>query len=185
MDIPRNPRRAQGVTLVELLIVIMLLGILGVVGSSMISDSFKVSHQVSGNNAAEAAGRYALERIARELREVSYDATTSSYSSLRAADGSAFIANAVSDLSFCRNIGGTPTTVSLRWDRASSNLYMDYANCPTPLATPPLPLPGKVLISQVTGFQLGFYTASRTPAAVAAIQSATVFVAIEDRKSVV
>ncbi len=59
-----------GFTLVELIIVIVLLGMLAAVGSSMLSDSFKTTLIVNAGNASEGQARYVLERIAREIREV-------------------------------------------------------------------------------------------------------------------
>lgn len=68
----RFPPRARsaGFTLIELLLVMVLLGILGAVGSSMISDSFSVTRMLDSGNASEAEARSALERLAREIREV-------------------------------------------------------------------------------------------------------------------
>ena len=56
--------------MVELIIVIVLLGILAVVGSNMLSDSFKVTRMINAGNASESEARYALERLVREIREV-------------------------------------------------------------------------------------------------------------------
>src|SRR5450759_1188287 len=66
--IPRN----NGFTLVEIIISIVLLGILAAVGSSMISDTFKTTKMVDANQANRAQIRYAVERLAREIREVKY-----------------------------------------------------------------------------------------------------------------
>lgn len=66
--IPRN----NGFTLVEIIISIVLLGILAAVGSSMISDTFKTTKMVDANQASRAQLRYAVERLAREIREIKY-----------------------------------------------------------------------------------------------------------------
>lgn len=59
--------------------VIVLLGILAAVGSNMLSDSFTTTRMVNANNASEAEARYAVERLAREIREVKYDTSNSQY----------------------------------------------------------------------------------------------------------
>ena len=60
-----------GFTLIELVLVIVLLGIVLVAGSSVIGDSFKVSRTLTANAAQDMDVRIALDRIARELRGVS------------------------------------------------------------------------------------------------------------------
>lgn len=64
--------RSAGFTLIELLLVMVLLGILGAVGSGMISDSFSVTRALDAGSASEAEARYAFERLAREIREVKH-----------------------------------------------------------------------------------------------------------------
>jgi len=65
-------RRSSGFTLVEIVISIVLLGILAAVGSNMIYDSFRTTRLVDANQASRAQLRYAVERLAREIREVKY-----------------------------------------------------------------------------------------------------------------
>lgn len=72
-------RNSSGFTLIELIISIVLVGLLAVVGSSMIADSFGTSRMVNANNASTAQARYALERLVREIREVKFDSTGSQY----------------------------------------------------------------------------------------------------------
>jgi prepilin-type N-terminal cleavage/methylation domain-containing protein len=69
-----NPysRHNGGFTLVELVISILLVGMLAAVGSSMIVDSFSTTRMVNADTASAAQARYALERLAREIREVKY-----------------------------------------------------------------------------------------------------------------
>jgi prepilin-type N-terminal cleavage/methylation domain-containing protein len=61
-----------GFTLIELIFSIALLGILGAVGSSMIVDSFNTTRMVDADNASTGQARYAVERLAREIREVKF-----------------------------------------------------------------------------------------------------------------
>lgn len=63
---------SSGFTLIELIISIVLIGILAVVGSSMIVDSFSTTRMVNADTASAGQARYALERLAREIREVKY-----------------------------------------------------------------------------------------------------------------
>lgn len=68
----RQHARQSGFTLVELIISIVLLGLLATVGTSMIADSFSLTRIVNANQADTVQARYALERMAREIREVKY-----------------------------------------------------------------------------------------------------------------
>lgn len=50
----------------------VLIGILAAVGSTMIVDSFTTTRTVNSGNASAGQARYALERLAREIREVKF-----------------------------------------------------------------------------------------------------------------
>lgn len=69
-SIPAVRGRNGGFTLVEIVISIVLLGILAAVGSSMISDSATVANITNLNQTSLSQSRYAVERLAREIREV-------------------------------------------------------------------------------------------------------------------
>ena len=104
------PRRCTGFTLVELVIVIALLGILSVVGSSMLSDSFTTTYRVNESNASKAEARYVLERLAREIREAKY----------------------LESGSYCiEQIGGVATMTATRlvFDKRSNNQSLDRQSC--------------------------------------------------------
>lgn len=66
-----------GFTLIELVIAIILIGLLGAVGVTMISDSFDTTRMINANQSTVAQARYAMERMQREIREAK---TVSSYS---------------------------------------------------------------------------------------------------------
>lgn len=68
----RMGRSDGGFTLVELIISIVLIGILAAVGADMLSGSFSTTMNVNASMASQAQARYALERVARELREIQY-----------------------------------------------------------------------------------------------------------------
>jgi prepilin-type N-terminal cleavage/methylation domain-containing protein len=77
----RRSRASQnGFTLMEITISVVLLGILGVVGTTMMSGSFYTTRVISTEHLAYSEARYAMERMAREIREMQYDTATSSLS---------------------------------------------------------------------------------------------------------
>jgi prepilin-type N-terminal cleavage/methylation domain-containing protein len=72
-------RRHGGFTLLEMVISIALLGILGAVGSSIIVDTVNTSRMVDADNGSQAQSRYALERLAREIREIKWSTSSTNY----------------------------------------------------------------------------------------------------------
>ncbi len=73
-----------GFTLIELIITITLVGIMAVVGSSVIADTFRTTQVINRNNALASEARYAMERMAREIREIKYTGSAYSASTLGA-----------------------------------------------------------------------------------------------------
>ncbi len=71
---PSHPQR--GFTLIELTLVIVLLGILSSVGVNMISDSYRSTRMLNNGNANTSSARYAMERMAREIRSIAVDSNT-------------------------------------------------------------------------------------------------------------
>lgn len=61
--------RSRGVTLIEVVVSMVLVGILFVVGANMLSGAFSTSNVVVRETLGVGSARYALERIGRELRE--------------------------------------------------------------------------------------------------------------------
>lgn len=76
--LPLHPHRRnqKGFTLMEMVIGIVLLGILSVVGTTMISGSFTTTRVISNEHLAYSSARYAMERMVREIREIQYTTTT-------------------------------------------------------------------------------------------------------------
>ena len=70
------PQSQNGFTLMEIVISLVLLGILGAVGTTMLSGSFVTTQVITNEHLAYASARYAMERMGREIREISYDTTT-------------------------------------------------------------------------------------------------------------
>lgn len=67
---PAIRRYGRGFTLIELVITTLLLAILGAVGAGLLYEPFSTAKIVNATNMDAAKARYALERVARELREV-------------------------------------------------------------------------------------------------------------------
>jgi len=76
MRCPQAPQRQSGFSLMELTIGVVLLGMLGVIGSTMIASSFFTTRVIGNEQLAYSAARYAMERMRREVREIRYDATS-------------------------------------------------------------------------------------------------------------
>jgi hypothetical protein len=68
--------------MIELIIVIVILGIMAAVASPIAMNSMKAYYDVQDDVVALDKVRYATERLARELREVNYNGTTYSFTSL-------------------------------------------------------------------------------------------------------
>jgi prepilin-type N-terminal cleavage/methylation domain-containing protein len=135
-------RKQRGFTLIELIITIVILGILAVVGSSMISDTFTTSRMVNASQASADEARYAVERLAREIREVKYAGAAYGISST--------MSPSASNMVFTRTINGADVTVTI--NKSGTNLTLGYSS---PAAT-------STLSSQVSGFTLGFLKLDNT-----------------------
>ena len=117
----------RGFTLLELVIVIVLLGFIAAVGSQMIGDTMRTSFVWSHNTSTESQGRYAVERMARELREMAFAAggyDISSWSStaitFNKEDGTAVtISSSGTTLTLVYNPGATATLT----DQLSSGTF--------------------------------------------------------------
>ncbi|MDP1527214.1 MAG: prepilin-type N-terminal cleavage/methylation domain-containing protein [Rhodocyclaceae bacterium] len=94
---------ARGFTLIELIISIVLLGLLGAVGVSMIYDSFDTSRMVNASHEKTAEARYILERLEREIREAKWVGT---------AFCTGTLANPATTFTFQRPITGSTDTDS-------------------------------------------------------------------------
>ena len=144
-----NPgsRYSSGFTLVELVISIVLIGILGAVGSSMIADSLTTTRMVDADNASAGQARYALERLAREIREVKFIST-----------GYCLNTWTASQLIFNKRNAGSTETASCATDISTVNITY---------SSPNLTLGGAFLTTQVdataaTPFRFDYYQSDGT-----------------------
>jgi prepilin-type N-terminal cleavage/methylation domain-containing protein len=138
-----------GFTLIELIFSIALLGILGAVGSSMIVDSFNTTRMVDADNASTGQARYAVERLAREIREVKFVITggVGNYCINTPAT------NPTSNLVFYKTSGTFNNTtcatnaISTTINLSATNLTLGYSS----------PAVTTTLSSNVSSFTLAYY----------------------------
>lgn len=157
-----------GFTLIELIMVMVLLGILAVVGSNMLSDSFMSTAMVNSGNAVQSEARYAMDRLVREMREVQFIKASKKYNITEPT------ANPATGMVFVKN-DGTTVTISLNTVNGVGLVNLGYTGA-------------AVLVNQVTVFSLTFLdltgtsisTLSNIPAQVAFID---VVLNVQDGKS--
>jgi prepilin-type N-terminal cleavage/methylation domain-containing protein len=106
--------RQRGFTVVELVITVVVMGILAVVGVSMISDSFTTARVINAGQSNANDARYAVERLAREIREIKH---------VNKATGYGISVMTGSSLVFTR-----PDNVVVTIDVNSSNLTLGYSS---------------------------------------------------------
>lgn len=153
MRINLNIMQCKGFTLIELVISIVLLGMLAAVGSTMISDGFTTTRMVNANQSNAAQARYAVERIAREIRETLFIAPSSGYK----------IDNFTSsNLVFTKcpkvEVECTPNNwVTVTISNSSNNLTLGYSS----------PATTSTLYDPVSNFELSYYDASGAPTKIA------------------
>ena len=135
---PSPPVCQRGLTLVELIITMVLMGLLATVGATMISDTFQTTRLVNAGQASADQARYALERLSREIREVKYISGGSNYAVTSS------LSPAATNMVFTRVINGADVTVTI--NKSGTNLTLGYSS----------PAVTSVLASQVSGFALNF-----------------------------
>lgn len=120
----RRPRQ-YGFSLMEIVLGIVLLGILGISGTRMISGSFYTTQVISKGHMTNSMARYAMERMARDIREISYD-TANDLLGITSMSGS--------QLTFTKSGLGSGTT-SVNFTHSNPTLSMTVAGTSATLAT--------------------------------------------------
>lgn len=149
-------RQCRGFTLIELVLVAVLLSILGATGVSMLYNPFATARIVNATNADATKSRYAMERVARELREVKLA-------------GNAFcITSSLTppqpNATFRNNTSSTTTDCS-----TGNQLIISWSGTPgDPLTMSLNGAAATVLVNNVTGFSLNFQTKDNTNTGVTA-----------------
>jgi prepilin-type N-terminal cleavage/methylation domain-containing protein len=140
----RSPARLQrGFTVMELVIAIVIMGILSVVGVSMISDTFTTARVVNARESSANDARYALERLAREIREVKF---------IDKATGYAITTMAGTNMVFTKDVGGADVVVTIT--QTGSDLTLGYSS----------PAAISAVAKQVSAFSLQFLKVDSTSA---------------------
>jgi prepilin-type N-terminal cleavage/methylation domain-containing protein len=132
---PAPVRRQRGFTVMELVIAIVIMGILSVVGVSMISDTFTTARVVNARESSANDARYALERLAREIREVKFVDTATGY---------AISTMAGTSMAFTKDVGGVDVVVTIA--QSGTDLTLGYSS---PAAISPI-------AKQVSAFSLQY-----------------------------
>jgi prepilin-type N-terminal cleavage/methylation domain-containing protein len=129
--------RQRGFTLFEMVLSIVLMGILAVFGTSMVYNNMKTEISVTSGARTMDRARVAIERVARELREVKLTNSVFQFTSALSAGASS--------VAFVRTISGTDTTVTIT--KTGSTVTVQYSGV---TGTP-------TLIDGVSSFSLDFY----------------------------
>ncbi len=141
---PAPLRSAQGFTLLELVIVMVLTGILAVAATRPIRATLKMRADVATNLSAMDGLRYATERIVRELRQARYDAQSTGFQ-VKPLDAISGTTSASAGICFTRVGGATGTTLASLAVRKSGTLAtLDYVTLPACTASSPKTLADKI-----------------------------------------
>jgi prepilin-type N-terminal cleavage/methylation domain-containing protein len=140
-------KRQRGFTVMELVITVVIMGILAVVGTSMISDTFTTARVVNAGQSSANDARYAVERLAREIREVSFTSDAAGYAITSTLSPSA------TSMTFNRSINGTTVTVTI--SSSGTNLTLGYAPSGSSAVV-------STLATQVNNFSLDFLKLDET-----------------------
>lgn len=160
----------KGYTLIELVISTILLGMLAAVGSTMISDGFTTTSMVDASQTSASQARYAVERLAREIRETKYDNVNKRYCIPSLASSTNLAFNKTSGI-YNSDCATNANTVTINYNNSNANLTLQYS---LPAITSPL-------ASQVGSFALAYYDNSgATTTSNSAIRSVQISLILTD-----
>lgn len=142
-------RRQCGFTLLEMVVVITVLGTLAAVGAQILSSGVEAFESSQNALTTLAKAQYATQRLARELRGVTYSG--SSYS---------IAIPSATQISFTRSDGQTTDTVDLRFN--APNLTLAYGSVAGTHV-----LSDQVSAATFTGYQSDGVTQTSNPALMA------------------
>ncbi len=144
---------AAGISLIELVIVMVLIGVLATLSAQPLLRAFHARSVVSNNLTAIDSLRYATERMVRELRQARYDARGTGFQ-LRALDPISGISNASSGLCFERVGGNEGNTLAQQALRVTAGVAtLDSVSFP--VCTPVQP---QALATRVSGLRFDYWT---------------------------
>lgn len=142
-------RTQRGFTLLEMVVTITVLGTLAAVGAQILSSGVQAFDASQGAMTTLAKAQYATERLARELRGVTYSGGSYSISLPSATQ-----------LIFTRTDGGATDTVDLRFN--APNLTLAYGSVAGTHV-----LSDQVTAATFTGYQSDGVTQTSNPALIA------------------
>jgi type II secretory pathway pseudopilin PulG len=129
-----------------MIVAVLLIGILGAIGSEVVLSGLLSTKRVNENNAGSAAARYGMERMSREIREIA--SVNNVYRITSAQPTSIAFLSMINQPTL-----DVPTEIAFQAGVAGAGSVT--------LARNPAPgQPAPVLISDVTNFSLTYYRAS-------------------------
>ena len=152
----------RGFTLVEAVISAALLGLLAVTASYFVVDNLRLVRLVNDDSAAMADGRAALERLAREVREIKLARSTNSYCIVGAPTATQLVFNRTIGLAPGTACGGAnpdatqnDMAVTIQWVSNTSTINLGYAGA---MATAAAGLPPitRTVTGQASNFSFAY-----------------------------
>jgi hypothetical protein len=148
---------------VELILSAGLLGFLAVTATFFSVDGFGLVRRVNADTIAISGARAGLERLARELREVKYDAATSAFCIQSLGSGAQLVFNRSVPGAYSHGCGTYTGSldsatadyrVTVQWSTSTQTVALGYAGA---LASPAT---SSTLLTDVSNFQMTYLDGS-------------------------